>query len=143
MIEFESKIRQETKESASLDGNDKMQSLISKLETEKATEVQQLRATGDAAKEDFEREMARNRKATKIMICMQNFVREMLKERLEKREQELQLEIVQISESHDEACHQLKTKSEEFENYRAEKNRENEDDSSQKTGQLDAAEAQL
>ena len=82
-----------------------MQSLISKLETEKATEVQLLRATGDAAKEDFEREMARNRKATKIMICMQNFVREMLKERLEKREQELQLEIVQISESHDEACH--------------------------------------
>ena len=80
-----------------------MHSLISKLETEKASEIEKERHLVGAAKEDFEREMARTRKATKIMICMQNFVREMLKERLEKREQELQLEIVNISERNDEA----------------------------------------
>ena len=49
-------------------------------------ELEQLRISLETKNLDQERENARNAKATKIMNCMQNFVRNMLKDRLERRE---------------------------------------------------------
>ena len=76
-------------EASSQSEQEKMAALVSKLEAQRADELEQLRISLEAKSLDKEKENARNAKATKIMNCMQNFVRNMLKERLERREQEL------------------------------------------------------
>ena len=64
-----------------------MHTVIQRLESEKSTEIQkQLDSSQAKMREEHKQEIARNTKATKIMISMQNFVRNMLKDRLEKRE---------------------------------------------------------
>ena len=95
-----------------------MAALISKLEAQRVDELQQLKNQMETKNLDWERENAKNAKAAKIMNCMQNFVRNMLKDRLERREQELQLEIVQVKESADLACQRLKASEDDFEQYR-------------------------
>ena len=73
----------------------------------------------------------------------------MLKDRLEKREQELQLDIIQIRGESDNYCKELKAHQEEFEKYRKDKDEElgditsYKDDSAKKSGQIDAADAQI
>lgn len=63
-----------------------MAALVSKLEAQRVDELEQLRGSLETKSLEQERENARNAKATKIMNCMQNFVRNMLKDRLERRE---------------------------------------------------------
>ena len=73
----------------------------------------------------------------------------MLKEKLENREQELQLQIIQVRESADNYCAELEKNREDFENYKLEKSREVDefksykDDSAKKSGQIDAFDAQI
>ena len=74
------------------------------------------------------------------MICLQEFVRKMLQSRLEERESELQLEIISVKESVTDYCDRLKTKEEEFEKLKEEKELDSLD-STQKLGQIDAADA--
>lgn len=63
-----------------------MAALVSKLEAQRVDELEQLRGSLETKSLEQERENARHAKATKIMNCMQNFVRNMLKDRLERRE---------------------------------------------------------
>ena len=87
----------------------------------------------------FDKERQKTNRHTRIMICMMEFVRKMLRERLEKRESELQLEVVKIQGIQEETHTQLKTTQDEFEKYKTEKSREIEefhnykDDSAKKT----------
>ena len=62
--------------------------------------------------------MSSQRRATKLIICLQNYVRDMLKEKLEKREQELQLELIQVKESADNFSSLLKASQDDFEAFK-------------------------
>lgn len=86
MKEMEAKIRKEVAESAAQGDQDKMQSLIEKLENDHGSVLDEQRSKLEALRKTYDEETAKTKKATKVMICMQNFVREMLKDRLEKRE---------------------------------------------------------
>ena len=102
-----------------------MRSIIEKLEQDTKTEMQkEIDSFQAKMRSEHELEIQRNMKATKIMICMQNFVRNLIKDRMEAREQELQLEIVQVKESAQAACQQLKSSQDDFEKYRNKKSKE-------------------
>ena len=125
MIEFEDKIKQEAAQSAIQNEQEKMRSIIEKLEQDNKTEMQkEIDSCQAKMRSEHELEIQRSMKATRIMICMQNFVRNMLKDRMEAREQELQLEIVQVKESAQTACQQLKSSQDEFEKYRNERSKD-------------------
>ena len=61
--------------------------------------------------------MSSQRRATKLIICLQNYVRDMLKEKLEKREQ-VQLELIQVKESADNFSSLLKASQDDFEAFK-------------------------
>ena len=125
MLEFEDKIKQEAAQSAIQNEQEKMRSIIEKLEQDNKTEMQkEIDSCQTRMRSEHELEIQRSMKATRIMICMQNFVRNMLKDRMEAREQELQLEIVQVKESAQTACQQLKSSQDDFEKYRNERSKE-------------------
>ena len=83
---METKIRKEVAETAVQGDQDKMQSLIEKLESDHGSVLDEQRSKLEALKKTNDEEITKSKKATKLVICMQNFVREMLKDRLEKRE---------------------------------------------------------
>ena len=126
-----------------------MTELIDKLEKDhsEALTVKSNQLVSERA--EFEKQIHSQKRATKLMICLQNFVRDMLKEKLENREQELQLQIIQVRESADNYCAELEKNREDFENYKLEKSREVDefksykDDSAKKSGQIDAFDAQI
>ena len=68
---FEEKIRAEEKESAKVNSKIEIKDLVDKLsqDHEQATKT---------AQEKYDADFARSKKATSIVICMQNFVRKML-----------------------------------------------------------------
>ena len=81
MEQFEAKIQKEKDEQSSKQQQDQMRDLALRLEEQAAA---------------FDKERQKTKRHTRIMICMMEFVRKMLRERLETRESELQLEVVKI-----------------------------------------------
>lgn len=84
MAAFEAKIREEALKDVSNSETDKIQTAIVKVTGEHDKLVTSLR-------QEHEATTARSSKATKLMVCMQNALVRILKEKLETREQELNL----------------------------------------------------
>lgn len=86
MRALESKVAKEAEESKLRDSQESMSDLIEKLEKEKAAEVQEKENLLLAAQAEHQLALARSKKSTSVVISMQNCVRDLLKDRMEKRE---------------------------------------------------------
>lgn len=88
--------------------------MIDKLSLDKTTVL-------ESQREEHLKALKKQKRATQLVISMQNFVRNLLKDRLEAREQELSLEIVTIREKSEA---ELKTHQDDFASFKASKEKE-------------------
>ena len=94
MRQFEQRLLDDSKESQTRNDKDDVSELIQRLENEKSTGIQEQKDLLLKFEQESKQEKLKLERGTKIMICMMNFVKDMLKQKLVDREQELQLEMI-------------------------------------------------